>query len=221
MRRILRRHLVRFGRKSGDPAIALRFHAAARLVWIKPAPRSPRARPRTFDGRPRNTPLHRGGQRAPLQQAPPQRNLKIGDAFRRHLIRLLQRTPKHFGWRRPTWTRGVLRPQMQRDDRPVVAVCTIGRALSRISATRLAETDRALLVATREAGARPRLTPRARSRRERGTARALQRRGQHLHSIRRSDATGCFGTISAASCYHSCRCPEQAVRRDVYKPPPS
>ena len=30
---------------------------------------------------------------------------KVDERFRRRLVQLLQRTPEHFGWKRPTWTR--------------------------------------------------------------------------------------------------------------------
>jgi transposase len=47
---------------------------------------------------------------------------------------LLGRTPEDVGWQRPTWTRELLCLQMTLEGFPSVAVCTMGRALSRIGA---------------------------------------------------------------------------------------
>jgi hypothetical protein len=55
------------------------------------------------------------------------------DVIRRWLT-LLGRTPQDFGWQRPTWTRELLCLQMKLEGFPAVAVCTMGRALSRIGA---------------------------------------------------------------------------------------
>jgi transposase len=135
MSRILRRHLLRLGRESGDLATARRFHAVARLGLGKTSPEVSEeldlARSTVVRA------AHRFAEEGSAGLYDKRCNNgrpKVGDAFRRHLVRLLQRTPEHFGWCRPTWTRELLRLKMQRDGRPVVAVCTIGRALSRIGA---------------------------------------------------------------------------------------
>src|SRR5512133_2106938 len=133
--RILRRHLLRLGRESGDPATALRFHAAARLGLGKTS--SEVAEELDLARSTVVRTAHRFAEEGSAGLYDKRRNNgrpKVGDAFRRHLTRLLQRTPEHFGWPRPTWTRELLRLQMQRDGRPAVAACTIGRALARIGA---------------------------------------------------------------------------------------
>lgn len=133
--RILRRHLLHLGRKSGDPATALRFHAAARLGLGKTSPEVAEELDLARSTVVRTA--HRFADEGIAGLYDKRRyngKPKVGDAFRRHLTRLLRRTPEHFGWRRPTWTRELLRLQMQRDGRPFVAACTIGRALARIGA---------------------------------------------------------------------------------------
>jgi transposase len=59
---------------------------------------------------------------------------KADPAFRHRLGQLLERTPQHFGWRRPTWTRELLCLQLKQEGRPEVAVCTMGRALACLGA---------------------------------------------------------------------------------------
>jgi transposase len=59
---------------------------------------------------------------------------KVDDAFRRRLVQLLKRTPEHFGWKRPTWTRELLCRQMAREGRATVSVATMGRALAQVGA---------------------------------------------------------------------------------------
>lgn len=130
-----RRHLIQLGRRSGDPATALRFLAVARLGLGHSTPRvaidlgvarSTVVRAAAsfmtegidglFDRRRRNGPA------------------KVDDAFCCRLAELLLRTPEDFGWSRPTWTRELLCLQMKREHRAAVAVCTMGRALARIGA---------------------------------------------------------------------------------------
>jgi transposase len=135
MGRRVRRQLVRLGRDSGDPATVLRFLAVAALGKGRTSPQAAeelhvacstvvRAAHMfaehgawgLYDGRCAN------GYR------------KAGSDFRRHLAAVLQHTPDHFGWPRPTWTRELLCLQMQRDGWAKVAVCTMGRALAAIGA---------------------------------------------------------------------------------------
>lgn len=131
----MRRHLIQLGRRSGDPATALRFLAVARLGLGHKSPRVAAdldvARSTVvraaesfaneginglYDRR------HRNGA------------VKVDDAFRRRVAQLLLRTPEDFGWSRPTWTRELLCLQMQREGRVAVAVCTMGRVLACIGA---------------------------------------------------------------------------------------
>lgn len=135
MSRAERRYMIRLGRRSGDTHTALRFQAVAHLAAGRSSPQvaseldvatstvvSAAAR-FTADGidglydRRRNN-----GER------------KADARFERVLVRVLERTPEHYGWERPTWTRELLCRQMQLEGFPSVAVCTMGRALSRIGA---------------------------------------------------------------------------------------
>ncbi len=135
MSRVERRLMMRLGRKSGDVATMLRFHAVARLGAGDRSPKVAellgmatstvvRAAHRfaeegvagLFDKR------HRNGKR------------KADGAFRGRVAELLQRTPQHFGWKRPTWTRELLCLQMKSEGLSAVDVSTMGRALAGIGA---------------------------------------------------------------------------------------
>jgi transposase len=135
MPRGYRRHLIRLGRRSGDPETAVRFHAVARLGLGRSSPQVAadldiacstvvRAADRYVKEGIAGLYDKRRGNGA----------LKADDAFRGRLAQLLERTPEHFGWRRPTWTRELLCLQMESEGRAKVAVCTMGRALARIGA---------------------------------------------------------------------------------------
>jgi hypothetical protein len=135
MGRVERRQLIRLGRESGDAHTALRFQAVARLGAGGTTPQVAaaldlatstvvRAADRfvtdgiqgLYDGRRTN------GAR------------KADGRFDRVLARVLARTPDAYGWERPTWTRELLCLHMKFEGFPQVAVCTMGRALSRIGA---------------------------------------------------------------------------------------
>ena len=132
MSRIVRRHLIRLGRRSGEPHTALRFHIVSRLGLGLNSPqvameldvaRSTVVRTAACfaaEGVEGLYDKRRGNGKA-----------KVDGAFRDALAALLQRTPEHFGWMRPTWTRELLCLQMRRSGWPRVAVCTMGRALAR------------------------------------------------------------------------------------------
>jgi transposase len=135
MSRVERRHLIRLGRRSGDPYTALRFQAVARLATGRSTPQVASeldiatstvvcaANRFLTDG---VVGLHdrrsSNGQR------------KTDGRFDRVLARLLGRSPEDFGWGRPTWTRELLCEQMQLEGFALVAACTMGRALARIGA---------------------------------------------------------------------------------------
>lgn len=135
MSRRERRHLLLLGRKSGDPATALRFHVVARLGLGKTSPELAEeldiarstvvriAHAFAKDGIAGLCDKRRGNGKP-----------KADDAFRRRVAQLLQRTPEDFGWCRPTWTRELLCLQMKQEGRPAVAVCTMGRALAYLGA---------------------------------------------------------------------------------------
>src|ERR1700722_5545018 len=105
MRRAERRNLLHLGRKSGDPGTALRFHVIARLGLGKTSPegaeeldvaRSTVVRTAHSFADEGIAGLYdrRRGNGTP----------KANDAFRHRVAKLLERTPEHVGWRRPTWT---------------------------------------------------------------------------------------------------------------------
>jgi transposase len=127
--------LIRLGRRSGDAYTALRFQAVARLgighsttrvaseLDVATSTVVSAANRFVADGIDGLYDRRRGnGMR------------KTDEQFDRVLVRLLTRSPEDFGWQRPTWTRELLCQQMQLEGLPLVAVCTMGRALSRIGA---------------------------------------------------------------------------------------
>lgn len=135
MSRLTRRHLIRLGRRSGEPQTAVRFHIVSRLGLGRSSPqvaeevdvaRSTVVRAAAHfvaEGVAGLYDKRRGNGAA-----------KVDDAFRRALATLLRHTPEDFGWMRPTWTRELLCLQMRRDGWPGVAVCTMGRALAHVGA---------------------------------------------------------------------------------------
>jgi transposase len=135
MPRARRRQLVREGRRSGDPATAVRFQIiaelaagdsqrnVAKLLHVAPSTVSRTARSYLemgvaglFDQRTANGPT------------------KADDQFQRELVAVLEKSPTDFGWSRPTWTRELLCTELARRGFERVAVCTMGRALRAIGA---------------------------------------------------------------------------------------
>jgi len=135
MGRVERRRLIRQGRDSGDAHTALRFHAVARLGLGRTAREVAEdldIAPSTVVGA-----AHRflmGGGAALYDRRQGNGERKADERFDGVLVRLLTRSPQDFGWQRPTWTRELLCQQMQFEGLPLVAVCTMGRALCRIGA---------------------------------------------------------------------------------------
>jgi transposase len=135
MSRVERRLLIKQGRRSRDPATALRFQAVAHLAAGHSSVRVAReldlARScvvaiarryveRGVDG------LYDGRRSNGAA--------KVDARFMQRLAAILVHTPDHFGWCRFTWTRELLCRQMQLEGFPLVAVCTMGRCLARIGA---------------------------------------------------------------------------------------
>jgi transposase len=133
--RAQRRFLIRLGRRSGDTYTALRFQAVARLgsgrtttqvaAELDIATSTVVAAANRFlcdgiDGL-YDRRRHNGDR-------------KVDAQFERVLVRVLGRSPQFFGWERPTWTRELLCEHMKLEGFSAVAVCTMGRALSRIGA---------------------------------------------------------------------------------------
>ena len=135
MNRLMRRQLVLLGRRTGDPATAMRFLAVARLGLghssVRVANDLDVARStvvRTATRFATDGPVGLHDQRRHNGKA------KVDERFRRRVVQLLQRTPQNFGWMRPTWTRELLCLQMQRDGHVAIAACTMGRVLAKIGA---------------------------------------------------------------------------------------
>lgn len=135
MSRPERRRLIALGRRSGDTYTALRFQAVARLglgrSTTKVASELDVATSTVVGAASR---FLTDGIEGLYDRRCNNGKPKTGDKFDRVLARLLERTPQDFGWQRPTWTRELLCLQMKIEGFPPVAVCTMGRALSRIGA---------------------------------------------------------------------------------------
>ena len=135
MNRIARRLLVRRGRQSRDAATVLRFQAVAGLAagrsGMRVAEELELARSTVVGAAAR---FVEHGEAGLYDRRQHNGRRKTDFAFDQCVKRLLHRTPEHFGWNRPTWTREVLCLQMKREGRLGVAVCTMGRVLARIGA---------------------------------------------------------------------------------------
>ena len=59
---------------------------------------------------------------------------KADDRFLAEMRQVLLKVPTELGWQRPTWTRELLCLELKRRGFPRVAVCTMGRALSKLGA---------------------------------------------------------------------------------------
>ena len=135
MSRAERRSLLHLGRKSGDPATALRFQIIAKLGLSKTSPEVAEALDVACSTVVRTAHVFAEEGAAGLYDK--RRNNgtpKADEPFRRRVAKLLEGTPEDFGWRRPTWTRELLCLQMKRDGWPAVAVSTMGRALAYVGA---------------------------------------------------------------------------------------
>jgi transposase len=135
MTRVERRQLIRLGRRSGDVYTALRFQAIARLGVGRSTPQV--AAELDIAVSTVVSAANRFAAEGPFglyDKRQGNGNHKTGERFDRVLARLLECSPEHYGWPRPTWTRELLCRQMELEGLPPVAVCTMGRALSRIGA---------------------------------------------------------------------------------------
>jgi transposase len=135
MSRPLRRRLIQLGRRSGEPATAMRFLAVARLGLGHSSPRV------ATDLEVARSTVVKAAQRFAAEgidglydQRRGNGAAKVDASFRRRVALVLMWTPEDFGWCRPSWTRELLCLQMQRDGHPAVAVCTMGRVLACIGA---------------------------------------------------------------------------------------
>ncbi len=135
MSRVERRQLIRLGRRSDDPYTALRFQAVARLGTGTSTPQVAAAldiATSTVVGTANR--FLADGVAGLYDRRRDNGARKADERFDRVLVRLLGRTPQDLGWQRPTWTRELLCLQMKLEGFTAVAVCTMGRALSRVGA---------------------------------------------------------------------------------------
>lgn len=135
MSRPARRHLIQLGRRTGDPATAMRFLVVARLAL---GHRTPRVANDLEIARSTVVKVAHRFAAEGAEGLHDRRRLngqaKVDRTFRRRISELLMWTPQAFGWQRPSWTRELLCLQMQREGRAAVAVCTMGRVLAHIGA---------------------------------------------------------------------------------------
>lgn len=135
MNRVARRLFVRHGRRSRDAGTVLRFQAVAGLAagrsGVRVAEELELARSTVVGAAAR---FVEHGEAGLYDRRRLNGRRKADFAFDQCVKRLLRRTPEHFGWSRPSWTREVLCLQMKREGRLGVAVCTMGRVLARIGA---------------------------------------------------------------------------------------
>jgi hypothetical protein len=135
MGRVERRQLIRLGRKSGDAHTALRFQAVACLAAGTTTTQVAAALDLATSTVVRAADRFVAeGIEGLYDQRRTNGARKADVRFDRVLARVLASTPNAYGWERPTWTRELLCLQMKLEGFPQVAVCTIGRALSRIGA---------------------------------------------------------------------------------------
>ncbi len=201
MSRVERRQLIRLGRRSDDPYSALRVLAVARLGRGCSNPRVAAdldfATSTVVGAADR---FLADGVDGLYDRRSGNGERKADERFDQVLVRLLGRTPQDYGWQRPTWTRELLCLQMKLEGFPPVAVCTMGRAPSRVGA-RLG-TPKPIVLCPWRRERKPRVL--ASIRRLEARARALGSRfftptRSTSTSTRRSVATGCCAATSAAS----------------------
>src|SRR5205807_5058220 len=123
------------GRKTRDPATALRFQMIANLARgssISSVARQLDIAISTVSVAASR--FHRLGVDGLFDGRAANGDRKVDREFRAHLNIVLQKVPLDFGWSRPTWTRELLCLQMADDGFPRVAACTMGRALAAIRA---------------------------------------------------------------------------------------
>lgn len=136
MDRRARRRLIAQGRRSDDPATALRFHAVALLARgdrICEVASALDVASSTVQ-RARDRYLESGGPWGLYDRRFRNGVRKVTEAMLERLRELLVGTPLDHGWSRPTWTREILCAQLVRDGFERVSVSTVGRTLSTIGA---------------------------------------------------------------------------------------
>lgn len=130
-----RRRLIQVGRRSRDPATALRFLIVSKLCSGLSRNRVAADLDTAISSVVRTAQrFTQGGVPALYDRRRNNGLRKVCAIYRTHLEIVLRRTPIDFGWPRPTWTRELLGLEMQRVGMPSVAPCTVGRALRQIHA---------------------------------------------------------------------------------------
>jgi transposase len=79
-----------------------------------------------------------GGEEALFDRRSENGRRKVDDTFLDRLRKALTGTPQDFGWLRASWTRELLCYELQQQGAPLVAACTMGRALAQLRARRKA-----------------------------------------------------------------------------------
>ncbi len=135
MSRPTRRQLISAGRRTKDPATALRFHAVAEMAAGRS--RNEVARKLTLAVSTVATIAKRYLERGVaglFDQRRHNGHRKVDGAFLKELREVLRTTPDTLGWQRSTWSRELLCKEMARRGHSHVAVCTMGRALRDLGA---------------------------------------------------------------------------------------
>ncbi len=136
MNRTERRLFIRYGRKAGDAATAVRFHIVAELsrglLTKSEIARKLTVAPSTVTSVEKR--FLRLGVFGLFDQRCQNGSAKVDAAFRRELQKVLKQTPRDHGWSRSTWTRELLCKEMERRGFIKVSVCTMGRALRSLGA---------------------------------------------------------------------------------------
>ena len=136
-RPVQRKRFIRSGQKLGDPATAFRFRIIAKLssgLSCQAVAGALSCAPSTVS-RAQSRYLSLGVEGL-LDRRSGNGKLKTGERFIEVLRNVLLKTPQDFGWARTTWSRELLCLEMQRRGQPLVAACTMGRALARLGARR-------------------------------------------------------------------------------------
>ncbi len=137
MQRAQRRQLIREGRRSGDTHAAVRFQIIAELGAKKSARQTAELLHVAVSTVSRTAQRYREmGTLGLYDQRTANGPSKVDDRFLDELWRVLEHIPPELGWSRPSWTRELLCIEMRNRGFPLVAVCTMGRALKTLGARR-------------------------------------------------------------------------------------
>lgn len=132
---VRRKRFIRLGKKTGDIDTALRFRMVAKLasglsctavsLALGCAISTVSSAKRRF---------LKDGATGLWDRRVGNGERKVTRHFLEVLRLVLRKTPQDFGWQRTTWTRELLALELQRRKQPLVAPCTMGRALAQVGA---------------------------------------------------------------------------------------